>query len=265
MREFNDFEKAVITTLVEARHSNDILNLCAANYIMDATGCYAIEWVTDIGNEKIEFYCKDKDAPMSVMFGALDILSLLKYLEDNGYILVTQKANALQCPKQLYSHKKYIYEDGVYWIKMGENCKGAILGSKQLLYTDAALLLDRYANSIIYPTTELEQYVNRGFKTQDDIKFEAQQNDTKQSIRIARWGIFIAIILGLLGLIATYLSIKTPITINQEQYNSIIENVKLNTIPETINAKITNDTLDVNIKESIRINTRSHITNLPKP
>lgn len=265
MREFNDFEKAVITALVNARHSNDIVKLCAANYIMDATGCYAIEWVTDTGNEKIEFYCKDKDAPMSVMFGALDILSLLKYLEDNGYILVTQKANAKLLPKQLYSHKKYIYEDGKYWIKMGENCKGAILGSKQLLFTDAALLLDRYANAIIYPTTELELYVKRGFKTEDDVKFEAQQSIAERSLKITKKSVWVAIAIGLASLIATYVSVKAPITINEPQYNRIIESVRMNTTPKIVDVQIVNDTLDVNIKESVRLNTRSHITNMPKP
>ena len=185
MREFNDFEKAVITAFVEARGSNDILHLCAANHIMNTTDCYAIEWITEVGWERVVFYCKDKNASSSVVFGALDVLSLLKYLEENGYILITQKANAAQFPKQLYNPEKYIYKDGEYWIKMGENGLGVILGSKQLLYTDAALLLDKYANSIIYPTTELEQYVKRGFKTKDDVKFQKQQRATWAGILIA--------------------------------------------------------------------------------
>lgn len=262
MREFNDFEKAVITALVEARRSNDIKTLQAAHHIMDATSCYAIEWDTTENNEKVVFCCEDNDAPISVTMSGLDIIALLKYLEDNGYVLATRRTLADE--QRLYNHIKIKYEYDRYW-RIGEGIDYAIGGCKQILYTDAALLFERYANAIIYPTTELEQYVNRGFKTQDDVKFEAQQNDTKQSIRVARWGIFIAIILGLLGLLATYLSTKTPITLNQEQYNSIIENVRLNTIPETVDVKITNDTLDVNIKESIKLNTRSHITNMPKP
>ncbi len=265
MRDFNDFERAVITTLVNARRTNDIANLCAAKYILKATGCYAIEWETNVSYEKARFFCEDKDAPISVIFGGLDVLSLLKYLEDNGYLLVMQQSNISSDLCRLYSSKKYTYENGVYLKKMEDNSKAAILGCEQILNTDVALLLDRYAHSIIYPTTELELYVKRGFKTEDEARFEAQQKDTKQSIKVARWGVFVAFVVGLLGLLATYLSTKTPITLNQEQYNSIIENVKLNTIPETVDVKITNDTLNVNIKESIRINTRSHITNLPKP
>lgn len=256
MREFNDFEKAVITAFVEARKTKDILNLCVANYIMDATGCYAIEWITDTGYEKIEFYCKDKNAPMSVMFGALDILSLLKYLEDNGYMLVTQKANAKQLPKQLYNHKKYIYEDGEYWIKMGENCKGAILGSKQFLFTDAALLLDRYANAIIYPTTELELYVKRGFKTEDDVKFKKQQ--------CISW---IGIIIALFSSIYAIYQSTQPTKIDSTQLNQIEAIIKESKtdIPNIVDVQIVNDTLDVNIKKSVRLNTRSHITNIPTP
>ena len=254
MREFNDYEKKVITSLVEAGRTKDIVNLCVANYIMKATGCYAIEWITNTGFEKVDFYCKDKDTQISVIFGGLDILSLLKYLEDNGYILVMQKANAIQLPKQLYRRKEYIYEDGTYWINMGNGCKGAVLGSKQTLYTNVALLLDKYAHAIIYPTTELEQYVKRKFKTKEDIKFRKQQHIS-----------WIGIIIALLSSIYAIYQSTLPITIDDIQFNQIVENIKESKteMPNIVDVQIVNDTLGVNIKESVRLDIRSHITNIP--
>lgn len=254
MRKFNDFEKMVITELVEAGRTKDIANLFVANYIMKATGCYAIEWIIDAGFEKVDFYCKDKDTQISVIFGGLDILSLLKYLEDNGCILVMQKANATQLPKQIYSRKEYIYEDGIYWINMGNDCKGAVLGNKQTLYTNVALLFDRYAHAIIYPTTELEQYVKRGFETEDDIKFKKQKHISWISIFIALFS----------SIYAIYQS-TLPIKIDDIQLNQIVEDIKESKteIPNIVDVQIVNDTLDVNIKESVRLNTRSHITNMP--
>ena len=256
MREFNNFEKAVITALVEARHSNDIVNLCAANYIMDATGCYAIEWNTKVSYEKAVFFCKDTDAPISVIFGGLDVLSLFKYLEDNGYLLVMQQSNISSDPYRLYSKKKYTYENGVYWQKMEGNSKAVILGSEQILNTDVALLLDKYAHSIVYPTTELELYVKRGFKTQEDVKFRKEQ--------IISW---IGIIIALVSSIYSIYQSTMPTTINKDQFEKIETVVKdaKTEIPSVVDVQIVNDTLDVNIKESIRINTRSHITNIPKP
>ena len=253
MREFNDYEKTIITSLVEAEHTNDIVNLCVENYIMKATGCYAIEWITDVGFEKVDFYCKDKNTQISVIFNGLDILSLLKYLEDNGYILVMQKANVTQLPKQLYSRKEYIYEDGTYWINMGNGCKGAVLGNKQTLYTNVALLFDRYAHAIIYPTTELEQYVKRGFKTQDDEKFEKEH--------IATW---VGIIIALLSSIYAIYQTTLPTTIDNEQLKQIETIIKETEIPNIIDVKVLNDTIDVSIKESIKINTESCITNIPE-
>lgn len=253
MREFNDYEKTIITSLVEAEHTNDIVNLCVENYIMKATGCYAIEWITDVGFEKVDFYCKDKNTQISVIFSGLDILSLLKYLEDNGYILVMQKANVTQLPKQLYSRKEYIYEDGTYWINMGNGCKGAVLGNKQTLYTNVALLFDRYAHAIIYPTTELEQYVKRGFKTQDDEKFEKEH--------IATW---VGIIIALLSSIYAIYQTTLPTTIDNEQLKQIETIIKETEIPNIIDVKVLNDTIDVSIKESIKINTESCITNIPE-
>ena len=256
MREFNDFEKAVITALVEARHSNDIVNLCAANYIMDATGCYAIEWNTKVSYEKAIFFCKDTDAPISVIFGGLDVLSLFKYLEDNGYLLVMQQSNISSDPYRLYSKKKYTYENGVYWHKMEGNSKAVILGSEQILNTDVALLLDKYAHSIVYPTTELELYVKRGFKTQEDVKFRKEQ--------IISW---IGIIIALVSSIYAVCQSTQPIKIADNQLNQIEAIIKESKtdIPNIVDVQIVNDTLDVNIKESVRLNTRSHITNMPKP
>lgn len=256
MREFNDFEKAVITALVEARHSNDIVNLCAANYIMDATGCYAIEWNTKVSYEKAVFFCKDTDAPISVIFGGLDVLSLFKYLEDNGYLLVMQQSNISSDPYRLYSKKKYTYENGVYWHKMEGNSKAVILGSEQILNTDVALLLDKYAHSIVYPTTELELYVKRGFKTQEDVKFRKEQ--------IISW---IGIIIALVSSIYAVCQSTQPIKIADNQLNQIEAIIKESKtdIPNIVDVQIVNDTLDVNIKESVRLNTRSHITNMPKP
>ena len=256
MREFNDFEKTVITALVEARHSNDIVKLCAADYIMDATGCYAIEWNTNVGNEQARFFCKDIDAPLSVILGGLDVLSLFKYLEDNGYLLVMQQSNMSSDPYRLYSKKKYTYENGLYWHKMEGNSKAVILGSKQILNTDVALLLDKYAHSIVYPTTELELYVKRGFKTQEDVKFRKGQ--------IASW---IGIIIALVSSIYSIYQSTLPTTIDRDQFKKIETAIKdtKTEIPSVVDVHIVNDTLDVNIKESIRINTRSHITNIPKP
>ena len=256
MREFNNFEKAVITALVEARHSNDIVNLCAANYIMDATGCYAIEWNTKVSYEKAVFFCKDTDAPISVIFGGLDVLSLFKYLEDNGYLLVMQQSNISSDPYRLYSKKKYTYENGVYWQKMEGNSKAVILGSEQILNTDVALLLDKYAHSIVYPTTELELYVKRGFKTQEDVKFRKEQ--------IISW---IGIIIAWVSSIYAVCQSTQPIKIADNQLNQIEAIIKESKtdIPNIVDVQIVNDTLDVNIKESVRLNTRSHITNMPKP
>ena len=170
MREFNNFEKAVITALVEARHSNDIVKLCAADYIMDATGCYAIEWNTNVGNEQARFYCKDIDAPLSVILGGLDVLSLFKYLEDNGYLLVMQQSNMSSDPYRLYSKKKYTYENGLYWHKMEGNSKAVILGSKQILNTDVALLNKkpdwcRLSRELprLYPFRHLQQTLDSRF------------------------------------------------------------------------------------------------------
>ena len=164
-----------------------------------------------------------------------------------------QKANVTQLPKQLYSRKEYIYEDGTYWINMGNGCKGAVLGNKQTLYTNVALLFDRYAHAIIYPTTELEQYVKRGFKTQDDEKFEKEH--------IATW---VGIIIALLSSIYAIYQTTLPTTIDNEQLKQIETIIKETEIPNIIDVKVLNDTIDVSIKESIKINTESCITNLPE-
>lgn len=235
MREFNNSEKAIITKLIEARVTNCISQLSVSDLFMGAASCYAIEWITEAGCEKVELYYKDDSAPRSSLFSVLDVLSLLKYLEENGYILIIQKANATQLPRQLYNQAKYKYEDYRYFQKNNTGGWVDIDRRVQVLYSTMSLLMDKYAHAIIYPTTELEMYVNRGFKTEVDVRSIKEH--------IATWiSLIVALITGIFSIYQSTL----PITIDRNQFNKIetIKN-KIETRESSIsNVKIINDTLD---------------------
>ena len=52
--------------------------------------------------------------------------------------------------------------------------------------------------------------------------------------------------------------------IDNEQLKQIETIIKETEIPNIIDVKVLNDTIDVSIKESIKINTESCITNIPE-
>lgn len=257
MREFNNFEKDVISALVNAKQSYDLLGLFAAKPIMETTGeCYAIEWSLEDGDKQVSFYCKEEQSPISITFNHIAIVSLLKCLEDNGLVVVSRKSHNSE-PNRIYNHNKYSYESGVYWEKGVNESKYAMSGSKQTIHTDIAMLFDRYANAIILPTTELVMYVKNKFKTKEDIKFRNGQIATWSSIAIA-----------LFSSIWSVCQSTKPININEHQFNHIVSTIEEHAqhlVSDIVPVQVVNDTLNVNIKESVRINTRSHITNLPKP
>ena len=176
MKEYNEIENAVIKALIDARRQKNTKNLCASRLIidiMDVNKCFAVEWDTTASKENVTFYCQGYDVPKSIVLYGLEIISFLKYLENNEYIIMSHLTNTHK--KAIYDSKKYMYKFGYYWGNMQNNQWAYMVGCKHTLHTDSALLFDEYANTMIYPTNKLELFYKRGFRTRDDIRFQKQQ------------------------------------------------------------------------------------------
>ena len=242
----------IIEKIVNARKRNEFPDLLISEIIRGYLKIPVIRWNKNIST--VEFYV-EKEKALKV-FQLMDILFLIKYMEDSGYVYL----QGINNPKGEFYHIKddwvelrheaIVYQNGTYFLrsKLEEKTLFALnLERVEKMRTDIVRLLDRYASSVIYPSQMLVDYVDNNFKDYDVLMFEKQINDTQtkhdQAMRKAqatlywtRLAFFAALIPSLLNIYSFF----TDMTI--QELNSTIQEQKL---PEVINANLTNDTIKV--------------------
>lgn len=200
MREFNEIEKEILRKLVNARKQYNIREVCLATILNEHLDAMAVEWKLEDKHE-VTIYCKKEDNPQQQLGYLLDYLCLFKYLEENGLILIHRLKHITE-ERALYNHKLYYKKGGIYYCKnhgtMNIFDKELIVMSYDKSYTlqlnsDLAEMLEHYVCALIHPTAKLEEYVNQGFKTTQQLQHDC-------AIHTAWIGIGVSIILGLLGL-----------------------------------------------------------------
>ena len=244
MRNFDKLEKSVITKWVDARLAHQIEKLSVGSIILDQQkGVIAVEW--DSSSVKV---VHNKGAKPVVVLGALfDVLLFVKYLDDNGAILSSKSKHSETDSNRLYNEIMYERRaNGEYWSKckdgipsikiMGESYKfefGISNHDTAIVYCDLYKLLNKYAHSLAYPSHVLIEYVQNGFKTQE------QQNFDKQ-MRLARYSLFVSWAAFIVALLPEVCDRFNPdITIRE-----LNETIKCKKLPEIIKTEVVNDTLN---------------------
>lgn len=222
MREFSTKEKEIIKNLVDARDSEKLKNLLASKYFYNRMSCHAIEWDSSKGNEKVVFYNANEKPTISEELDALDILTLFEYLEKNGYVLVMEQSNCKD--NRLYDHTKYEYKFGSYLEKGGMS---DISKTKSIFHSKVAKLFEKYSNSYLYPTTELKDYVDRGFKTKHDCEFKSQQ-------KVAIISIIVAIIVCIITMFVNCHCSKQATKLDVMQYENLIKSINYSATNENL-------------------------------
>ncbi len=266
MRNFSKVEQRILEEIVLARKNKDIARLSLDDIIaheMEKVHCDIIDWRKD---DSVNLYFYKPATQDDVTFCFLDLMVLFEYLDRDGLVHIFEKDNH-SGQKAIFSRKKYKYNEATDEYTLLSNGdisipkgKFAITGIDILSYNivpppslKLIQLLDKYSHAIIYPTSTLENYVNNGYKTDEDIKFEKQYQQTKISIWIAIVSCFIAFITGLASIILNIFMLGSDTCIDNSQQTEIIETIKESKtiIPSIIDTRLTNDTLKINIVNSV--------------
>lgn len=224
MRKFNSVEQSIINKIVASRQNETIQRLSFGDIIcneMKDKRCFSIEWKTDpIAN--ISLYYTEMATARNVFFHFLDIMTLFKYLEENGLIYISKMSNSSN-EKAIYNHNEYKREEkngeSEYYdlryngnkIKLHDN-KVFEISSCHIIYnkmrqdSNVALLLDRYAHSIIYPTYTLQLYVKNEYMTDEELRHNEQMNAMQKQIELAQKSFWWAIGIAIISLIVSFLS-----------------------------------------------------------
>lgn len=272
MRDFSKAEQQIIEKIVSARKSKNIVGLSLGDIItheMEKVHCDIIDWRKD--NGPVRFYYHKPATQSDVIFSFMDIIVLFEYLDREGLVHIIELENH-SGQKAIFSNKKYKYDevsdeyklltDDVIHLPKGKlSVKDSNILSYNVVSPLLSLkqLLDKYSHAVIYPTPTLENYVDNGYKTDEDIKFGKQYKQTETSIRIARVSCVIAFIIGLASIILNICMLCRDTHIDNLQQTEIIETIKdsRTIIPSTIDTRVINDTLKINIVNSIPITTKN--------
>ena len=192
------------------------------------------------------------------------LTKIIEELESHGFIKLQHiPASEENKPGLLYDREKYIYNAKSDEFEPKESKKVvevqgnkyvlaaySLPRDKQIFYNDFAFDLEKCAPSIIYPLPLAESYVDNGFQTLEDKRYEDNKKLALRSIIIAFITLFVsalALMVSCLGCYFSYLSYKqsnTPLEISPTQISQIDSIIKAHSIAEPIKI-VSNDTIRV--------------------
>lgn len=185
MRELNDFEKKVLTRMA---HRNNIQDVLVVSLLFEFCNVYVIGWDKEYKNLKVAF---PKYLEWEIVRNQIfDFIVLLKHLEQSNYIGIFS-ANFTQ-KNLLYNEDKYqvngefpnitIFEKGTanLTFKTGDinidNQQYSCLTNRpsKMVVENSKVghLLFELVNSTYHPTQSLIDFVDRGFKTKEDKRYD---------------------------------------------------------------------------------------------
>ena len=275
MREFSDKEKNLIKKFLRLKNDNDIVGLQVAKFIRESLDCFALKYqIAD--DPKIVFYSKsdneaDKNKVNHNYIKICDFIYFLQELEEYGFIKFQRNVSEMISGSKkgyylLFDRDKYKYDetsDNFYFESKTEfNGKQVALialgpvKSKENVNLDFVKDLATYGNAIIYPLQRLQDFVDKKFRTLEQV------NVDKQNL-LTLLGILAAFVVGIASpFISRWISEKSDNESLEQVISAIKEEKSISIdkfpdiLPDTLNVKVTNTSkkqpinLNVTVKEN---------------
>lgn len=218
--------------------------------ILDITNNAALEW-----NVKSRTTVLYNDG-CNNMLDFIGCIGLIDFLLKNSLIYIHSQEDASRrksivatnaIPRDKARGRDIMPGSAKYFYKSKNDIEIPAINTS-ILATDICKKIESLSNSLVYPMPFLVDYVNHDFKTEEQLKFEKQMDDThtkhKEAMRIAdntlKWtqkAFFVAFMSTLATFIVGILEIK-DITIRE-----LNNTIKEKNIPEVIETKLHNDTI----------------------
>lgn len=253
MRKFSVTEREVINYIVSREK---IEQMCFGTLFLELMPTLAIK-KTDKG---IRMYCKTSDGKAVDLVQPytkklLDILFLIKYLEDNALIGVYRLAGEEE--KILFSNK--YNNEGEEFYEEKENGGNYHIKTNHIdYYAELSELLFHYFHSCFHASETLRELVKNNFKDEDTIRYEKNMASTKKSIGISFMIGLASIIIGTVGIWLNWKSLNQPSAYPIEHLKEIkteIQNISTtieNQAPLIINSLPKKDTSSANHSRMVK-------------
>lgn len=232
-----DKQKELLRKIVEDYDDyGKIGNKYILRMVLDVTNNAALEWNVD--DSVTNLYNDDPNK----MLDFIGCIGLIDYLLKNNLIYIHSSRRNLSADKHVVATNAATIEQVIELIgidnakSLGENkyfykkSNGifSILTNKSILRTDLCKKVDFFGDSLVYPMPYLVEYVEKGFKTEEELRFDSQMNDTqnkhaqamdtaKRTLRWTRMAFFIAFVAAMFPMISETLDLlaKKDMTIRE--------------------------------------------------
>lgn len=208
MRELSNYEKTIISTIVEIKQNSKLDELQGSKILKKFVPIIFMRWKKDNENPWFFLYQKTKDEHK--LLELMDFLFFLEELERNNMIRII-KLNDDKVDKpfyELYDKKKYIVDEKLYYNVKKNNGKYPLIKeinskSEDTIYVNIdennlKSFVDTFekfiGGAIIYPLPLLEDYV-KDYKTIEGRMFDKQQNISYLAVAIAILGLIISLLI----------------------------------------------------------------------
>lgn len=251
MRLFSHKENELLKKLVEYKNDTNLQDLQVARLLRKELSFLAIKWEIE-PKMNVDLYCvvtDDKKDPLKQLFSVINFIYFVNELERIGYIrLLNISSERKEKLRILYDKEKYIFnEEKNQFINKNidtENdsilslvgdCGYQLFGkidnyeyvsqlAKQQFPNSFAKDLDDIVYSIIYPMPVLEDYVNNGFKTLEDKRYDSNFKIANKSLRISYCTLGVSILAFCVSIISIFSGrpqIEAPTDISSEQISAL--------------------------------------------
>ena len=155
----------------------------------------------------------------------IELIAVIEKLEREGLIYLL--SNTREEGDLLFEHNRYTYMNIVG--------HGTVLKSNDEIKMQGTALIpsisekvSQYLNSFAFPTQGLKDYIKNGYMTEEEaITYDALKQ-SKSSVRVSRWAVFISLLIAVGSIIGTtYFNNKYGYsTIDKDQYDNIIMQIQ---------------------------------------
>lgn len=207
MSYYSDFDKHIIEIILK----HDPLNKVVFGDEIEHSFFKIGEFALLLDNEgKYIFYAKDIEAMRKQWGNVVNVLSLVKRLEELGLIYVlnleldTKYAVFYEGKDKMYCEKGKLYLSSERYIGI-ENLSTELTTNH--LYKGTGIELSPFRisgvkykdlfcvfNSFIYKTSKLEEFVQNGYKTQEELHKEQEVENANKQVIYARWTFIASVI-----------------------------------------------------------------------
>jgi hypothetical protein len=217
MRDFSEFEKGIIKRIVSERDNKEFS--IAVDIIiqeMEKVDIIAIEWDKDY--TYANFYGTDDRKSYTKV---LDVISLLKFLEENRFINVHMRD--LDVNYSLFSHERYTKSGEFYWHRDGStNTLITSYMNFTKMHTNIGREIQQISKGIIYVSFALEDLVKNNFETIE----QKQLIEAKRQTSYSRGALYASLLALILSLVSTIFTTCADTKIDNKQFNQIIQSIE---------------------------------------